>query len=316
LIAAVRAWAQDRQQSLVQLLAQQGVLPGPQCALLTALAQEVRAAPTRDPGQFVEAVGTLGPLLAELRQVVGSAAPAPPTAPPTLTTSPDPYATRSLPDVPAPATDPEAGANTSPGPRFRIVRLIGRGGIGEVFIARDEELQRDVALKQMQDRHAYDARSRTRFLREAELTGGLEHPRVVPVHALGTGPAGRPFYAMRLIQGQNLQEALRRFHQARKAGQGVSAGGSREQALQLRKLLRSFLDVCYAVAYAHSKGVIHRDLKPANVMLGEFGETLVVDWGLAKTLASRDQGSGVRGQESGDDSSSLTPDPCPLTPDP
>ena len=161
--------------------------------------------------------------------------------------------------------------------RFHILRSHAKGGLGEVFVARDLELNREVALKEIQGRHADHAESRLRFLVEAEVTGGLEHPGIVPVYGLGHYPDGRPFYAMRFIRGESLQEAIVRFHQADAADRDP---GARE--LELRQLLGRFLDVCNAMAYAHSRGVLHRDLKPANIMLGAFGETLVVDWGLAK----------------------------------
>src|SRR5204863_8485572 len=153
-----------------------------------------------------------------------------------------------------------------------------RGGLGEVFVALDEELQREVALKEIQDRFADHPESRSRFVREAEITGGLEHPRIVPVHGLGTYADGRPFYAMRFIRGDSLKQAIERFHKADRDGQRDPS----QRTLELRKLLGRFIDVCYAIDYAHSRGVLHRDLKPGNIMLGKFGETLVVDWGLAK----------------------------------
>jgi serine/threonine protein kinase/formylglycine-generating enzyme required for sulfatase activity/tetratricopeptide (TPR) repeat protein len=170
--------------------------------------------------------------------------------------------------------------------RYQILRPHARGGLGEVFVAHDTELHREVALKEIHAHHADHAESRQRFLIEAEITGNLEHPGVVPVYGLGCHADGRPFYAMRFIRGESLKEALQRFHAA--APQGAKADLAR-RALELRQLLRRFIDVCNAVAYAHSKGVIHRDLKPDNVMLGEFGETLVVDWGLAKVLGSKEE---------------------------
>jgi serine/threonine-protein kinase len=157
--------------------------------------------------------------------------------------------------------------------RYRVLRPHARGGLGEVFVAEDTELHRPIALKQIQQRHADDPNSRGRFVLEAEVTGGLEHPGIVPVYGLGIYPDGRPFYAMRFIKGESLKEALTPFHAA-----PDFTGAA------FRQLLRRFLDVCNAVAYAHSRGVLHRDLKPGNVMLGPFGETLVVDWGLAKVL--------------------------------
>src|SRR5262249_1293741 len=152
--------------------------------------------------------------------------------------------------------------------RFRVLRAHARGGLGEVFVALDDELHREVALKEIQPRHADRAEGRARFVREAEITGQLEHPGIVPVYGMGAYPDGRPYYAMRLIRGESMQEAIARFHAADERPRDVS-----ERELALRGLLARFVAVCQAVAYAHSRGVVHRDLKPANVMLGEFGET-------------------------------------------
>jgi non-specific serine/threonine protein kinase/serine/threonine-protein kinase len=191
-------------------------------------------------------------------------------------------------ETPLPEQTPacaSAGTPTSTGLRFQVLRPLARGGLGEVLVARDAEVPREVALKQMQERYADHAASRARFVREAEVTGALEHPGVVPVYGLGAYPDGRPYYAMRLIRGESLQEAIRRFHRAHAAGREPG-----ERLLSLRQLLGRFLAVCNALAYAHSRGVIHRDLKPANVMLGDYGETLVVDWGLAKVMGKEEPG--------------------------
>jgi serine/threonine-protein kinase len=185
----------------------------------------------------------------------------------------------SLPPVAAHASDLPTVDARPPAGRYRVLRPHARGGLGEVFVAHDEELNREVALKEIQERHAHNAESRARFLLEAEITGGLEHPGVVPVYGLGCYADGRPFYAMRFIRGDNLKEAIQRFHEADVPGR--DPGG---RALALRKLLGRFVDVCNAVAYAHSRGVLHRDLKPGNIMLGKYGETLIVDWGLAKPV--------------------------------
>ncbi len=171
------------------------------------------------------------------------------------------------------------------GLRFQVLRPHSKGGIGQVFVARDQELNREVALKEMQDPYARDTHSRGRFVREAEITGGLEHPGVVPVYGLGAYSDGRPFYAMRFIAGETLQDSIHKFH----AGQGDWT---------LRGLLTRFVAMCNTMAYAHSRGVLHRDLKPANVMLGRYGETLIVDWGLAKAGIDG-QGSSVRGRTDG-----------------
>jgi eukaryotic-like serine/threonine-protein kinase len=147
-------------------------------------------------------------------------------------------------------------------------------------VALDSELNREVALKQIVDRHADDPDSRARFLLEAEVTGRLEHPGVVPVYGLGCDVGGRPYYAMRFVKGQSLKEAIERFH----ADEGSDGRDLRQGNLALRQLLNRFVAVCNVMAYAHSRGVIHRDLKPANILLGPYGETLVVDWGLAKVV--------------------------------
>ncbi len=176
-------------------------------------------------------------------------------------------------------TENEVGSSTL-GERFRVVRSHARGGLGEVFLAVDTELDREVALKELQAYHAHDAQSQARFVREAKIAGMLEHPGIVPVYGLGRHADGRPYYAMRFIEGETLKHAIERFH--------GTHGGPRdpgERELAFRRLLRSFIDACNAVAYAHSRGVVHRDLKPENIMLGRFGETLVVDWGVAKLIA-------------------------------
>ena len=165
--------------------------------------------------------------------------------------------------------------------RYRVVGPHARGGLGEVFTAIDVELDRRVALKELQPRFAHDVMSQARFLKEAEITGRLEHPGIVPVYGRGRHSDGRPYYAMRFVEGDTFRAAIDRFH---RADPGEVRPEDRE--LVFRRLLRSVVEACYAVGYAHSRGVVHRDLKPENIMLGRFGETLVVDWGIAKDLAS------------------------------
>jgi eukaryotic-like serine/threonine-protein kinase len=177
--------------------------------------------------------------------------------------------------------------------RFHVLRPHARGGLGEVFLAFDCELNRTVALKELQARRAHDPDSQARFLQEAEITGRLEHPGIVPVYSLGRYADGRPYYAMRLIEGETLREAIERFHRM-----GTSASGRDERELAFRRLLRCVIDTCNAVAYAHSRGVVHRDLKPENIMLGRFGETLVLDWGIAKSLSGPDQSSEDKAESS------------------
>jgi serine/threonine-protein kinase len=165
--------------------------------------------------------------------------------------------------------------------RYRPQSLHAKGGLGEVWRAEDEELHREVALKRIQERHRGNVEGLRRFVREAEITAKLQHPGVVPVHGLGRDADGRLCYAMRFIEGGTLDEALKRFHEAdRQPGRDPG-----ERSLALRELLNRFIAVCNTVAYAHSRGILHRDLKPSNIMLGDYGETLVVDWGMAKPFA-------------------------------
>jgi tRNA A-37 threonylcarbamoyl transferase component Bud32 len=173
---------------------------------------------------------------------------------------------------PAPPADaPQAPPDT---PRYRFEAFLGRGGMGEVWRGWDAVLAREVALKVMRQRVLQDSGFKARFEKEARHVGRLEHPSIVPVYDLGELPDGRPFFAMRLVRGQTLAEAF--------AARATPAEG-------LPRSVGVFELICDAVAFAHARGVIHRDLKPSNVMLGEFGEVLVMDWGIAKALAARPQ---------------------------
>ena len=165
------------------------------------------------------------------------------------------------------------------GGRFEIVRPLARGGMGQVSVARDRELDRDVALKEIQPRFVSDHATTSRFVLEAMVTGQLEHPGIVPVYGRGERPNGTPYYAMRFVTGVSFQQAVDEFHELDKVPRDP-----RERSLAMRNLLRRFVDVCNTIGYAHAKGYLHRDIKPANVMLGAYGETLVVDWGLAKEM--------------------------------
>ncbi len=271
LLAAFRAWGRDRARPLEELLAGGDGLDDDQRALVDGLV----AQHLKKHGGSVEkslAVLDVGPSTREGLARLG-----------------DPEVEATLAQL-APASargDGErtatysVGSATSDGQRFRILRPHARGGLGAVFVALDAELHREVALKQILEKHADDAVSRQRFLIEAEITGALEHPGVVPVYGLGTDAGGRPYYAMRFIKGDSLKDVIARFHEM---------DGPRE--LELRRLLGRFLDVCNAIDYAHSRGVIHRDLKPANIIVGEHGEALVVDWGLAKAVGRADPSVG------------------------
>jgi serine/threonine protein kinase/Flp pilus assembly protein TadD len=198
------------------------------------------------------------------------------------------------------------GHASGDGSRYRPVRFYAKGGLGEVHVAEDGELGRQVALKRIQDCHAGNESLRRRFLREAELTARLEHPGIVPVHGLVQGADGQPYYAMRFVEGQSLREAVEAFHRQDQAP-GRDPG---ERRLALRELLGRFFAVCNTVAFAHDRGVVHRDLKPANIMLGRYGETFVVDWGLAKDM----RGEESAGVPEGSDASAAAASSQPRAP--
>ena len=176
---------------------------------------------------------------------------------------------------PEPTPTP-ASSSRRAGKRFRIVRFHKSGGLGQIYVAYDEELGREVALKEILPDKAADTDLRSRFVLEAEINGGLEHPGIVPVYSLGTYDDGLPFYAMRFVEGDSLREAIESCHKEHPRPDPTTG--------EFRKLLGRFVHVCQAIAFAHSKGVLHRDLKPHNVMLGRYGETLLIDWGMAKVI--------------------------------
>lgn len=163
--------------------------------------------------------------------------------------------------------------------RYHLVNPHARGGLGEVYRAKDRELNRIVALKTIRSRYDAEEENRKRFVFEAEITGLLEHPGIIPVHSLGRFGSNSPYYTMRFIRGESLRDAVTRFHmQNRKLSSDTFL--SRE----FRQFLQQLIDCCNAMHFAHEHKVLHRDLKPDNIMLGSFGETLVVDWGLAKLI--------------------------------
>lgn len=160
--------------------------------------------------------------------------------------------------------------------RFRILHAHRQGGLGEVLLAHDRQLDRDVAIKQIRSNYRSNTEAQQRFVQEAKVTGRLEHPGVVPVYAMGNWPDGGHYYAMRFIEGDTMKDVIEAYHQ--------SETESESGQLQLRELLSRFVDVCNTIEYAHSRNVLHRDIKPSNIMVGPYAETLVVDWGLAKLL--------------------------------
>ncbi len=175
------------------------------------------------------------------------------------------------------------------------LRFVNAGGLGEVFVGEDSYLHRRVAIKFMHSRLCADEDSRNRFGLEAEVTGRLEHPGVVPLYGFGCTEDDRLFYAMRYIDGETLDDAVRRYFARVDQVEG-SACDDAEIGIEFRGLLQNFVSVCKTIAYAHNRGIVHRDIKPANVMLGRFGETIVVDWGLAVPVM-RDERFRVSGEK-------------------
>jgi len=282
LLDGLNNWVSDQKaRPLGQILVERGELEQDDEALLDALVAQLLQKFDNDPQKSLAALSSIGSVHDDLSRI----------ADPVVQASlarvsaagkdrDDPFRTVAPSSLEASIALSSLGSSTSAGTRFRVLRPHAEGGLGDVFVAHDTELNRDVALKQIKSRFADDPTYRARFEFEAEITGGLEHPGIVPVYGLGQTPDGRPFYAMRFIHGESLKVAIRRFH----AADHQPDRDPTERMLALRGLLGRFLDVCDTVAYAHGRGVLHRDLKPSNIMLGRYGQTLVVDWGLAKAM--------------------------------
>jgi eukaryotic-like serine/threonine-protein kinase len=197
--------------------------------------------------------------------------PQPSPADPTQTSASLPHATPG-PAVVEPYSSPSTPTQLRDPARYLILGEHGRGGLGRVSRAHDRELGRDVAIKELLSRGHV---SEVRFLREALITARLEHPGIVPVHEAGRWPDGTPFYAMKLVAGRPLRDLI----------------AERNTIEERLGLFHHVIAVADAIAYAHGRNVIHRDLKPANVIVGDFGETVVIDWGLAKDLTTAEESS-------------------------
>ncbi len=198
--------------------------------------------------------------------------------------------------------------------RYEIVEKLGEGGMGQVWLARDGDLKREVAIKVLKA----DRAGLWEFVDEAQITGQLEHPNIVPIHELSFNDLGEPYLVMRRVKGDCLWDILQDLKRGSASGlvgsdarQKTSTGSVRArlspeeraerkaaklEAKVMQRLLQIFLKICDGVAYAHSRGVLHRDLKPENIMIGEFGEVLVMDWGLAKLVDAAER-PGAPGRE-------------------
>jgi tetratricopeptide (TPR) repeat protein len=165
--------------------------------------------------------------------------------------------------------------------RYTMTHLHAKGGIGQVWLARDVDLGREVALKEIRPERSGSNGVWARFLAEARITGQLEHPGIVPIYELACkGPDQLPYYTMRFVRGRTLGDAAREYHDR--------LGRDEAVPLDLAALVNAFGSVCQAMAYAHSRGIIHRDLKGQNIVLGDYGEVMVLDWGLAKNVDAPD----------------------------
>jgi len=161
---------------------------------------------------------------------------------------------------------------------YQIISAIGKGGMGEVFLAYDTTCGRRIALKRIRTDLAEHIQMHNRFLKEARITSQLTHPSIIPIYAI-QGEDNAIYYTMPFVEGGTLKEILRKTRQQEKKGEKLDhVGGS------IPALMRIFLSICQAIAYAHSKGVLHRDIKPENIVIGQYGEVLILDWGLAKLM--------------------------------
>ena len=170
--------------------------------------------------------------------------------------------------------------NAEQGRKYRLGQIVASGGMGAILDAKDVNVRRNVAMKVLLDPKKASREQILRFIQEAQITGQLEHPSIVPLHELGVDADGNVFYTMKFVQGATLKDIIEKIKRGSKKA---------IEEYPLARLLNIFQRICDAIAFAHSKGVIHRDLKPANVMVGEYGEVLVMDWGLAKVMPKRER---------------------------
>ena len=204
--------------------------------------------------------------------------------PPRLAAALDDNATLPMSGTASAAETMQGAAVATPSPKperefhYELLGEAGSGGMGTVYVAKDNELLRRVALKTLKQPTHGSSEGQARFLREAQITAQLNHPNIVPVHALEVTPDGSPAYTMKLVEGRTLQAVIEETREQ------YETLGRPDEAHALPARLEHFLKVCDAMAYAHHKGVIHRDLKPANLMLGRYNEVYVMDWGLCRLL--------------------------------
>jgi len=271
LVDVAGAWAMDPSRDLPERLVETGVLSERDCKLVTGLVDAAVKANDGDVAATLDSFGGEGQVYQSFRGSV------------VMTDSGGVQAASAHPPMELSDGAPVAGVQESPG-RYTQLGEYGRGGMARVLLVYDDYLAREVALKELfpsaasGDASAQLSPARlampiiARFLQEARITGQLEHPAIVPVYELGYRKDGTLYYTMKLVRGKTLAQAIKETHTLR----------------ERLELLPHFVDLCHAIAYAHSRHVIHRDIKPYNVMVGEFGETVVLDWGLAKSTDKYD----------------------------
>jgi WD40 repeat protein len=287
LASAGAVWATQQERELGAILVEQGVLAEQQRQLISTLLQSQVSSHQGDAAEVLDLFGGEAAVQASFAGSLvydrhsGEARYA------SINPAGLPATPLSTPRADSPELSDPSQLTAEHPSRYDIRSEQGRGGVGRVFVAYDSHIQREIALKELLGErsaasgasdgspHRRNSTHTARFLREARITGQLEHPGIVPVYELGQRADGTVYYTMKLVRGDTLGERLRRC----------------KTLAERLELLPHFLDLCQAIAYAHSRGVIHRDIKPANVMVGEFGETLLLDWGLAKVRGQADHGA-------------------------
>jgi serine/threonine protein kinase len=190
---------------------------------------------------------------------------------------------------------------------YKVLRRLGLGGMGEVFLVHDPLCQRDVALKQIRSDLKHNKTLQNRFLREAHIAAGLTHPSIIPIYAIAEREES-VYYTMPYVQGETLKQIIRAAFEQEKEGKILHPIGS-----SIPALMRIFLNVCQAIAYAHSRGVLHRDIKPENIIVGKYGEVLILDWGIAQRIGINDESEEMLLTPSGEENEITRPGKIPGT---
>ena len=273
LTSACRAWSEEKSKSLAELLVARGWLTEKNREFIEELVARKLAKHQHDPRVTLNSV-VRGDVCDAIKQVedadIQQSLSSWPSSGPVL-----------IETIGETLGEPE-----QPKSRYTWVSEVGKGGLGKVWLARDNDLAREVALKEVKPGSASTEAVR-RLIKEAQITGQLQHPNIVPVYEVNRG--GRPFYTMKLVKGETLSQAIKKHHEQRRAARSA-VPPQPDDPLSMARLMSVFLNVCDAIGYAHSRGIIHRDLKPENIVLGDYGEAIVLDWGLAKKISERDDG--------------------------